>query len=180
MEVVSVVRKRADGAWLVSPQKISRRITGSRVRRGVVGELKSGKEAAPVVPRRPYIGSQGDLKSLVHNLGLAVRLRVIRRRQRARGVEEFADFVPKLPPPAGIPVGDYLLGDAVLADDVLEEQSRGFDLGDAGAARYEESVLGELVHNDEYVVKPVGQWQLRDEVHCDDFKRSRWDWVGSE
>lgn len=138
------------------------------LRGGVVaGELGEGKERLPVVllvtDKRPEVLFHDG----VHAFGLAISLWVEGGRESAVHDKTLAEGEPELSGELGASVGDDGVGQAVEAEDVLDEQIGKVAGGAVGAAGDEVGHLGEAVDDNEDGVESVRPWEARDEVHGD-------------
>ena len=134
----------------------------------VVCELSKRKEILPVVLLVVAEGAQVLLEDLVDALGLAVGLRVERRRHVGLYIEEGKEMAPEVGREQLIAVGHNVGGKAVEAMHILEEELGNVGSVGCGLGRGEMGHFGEAIDGDKDGIM-VGRrrWQSDNEIHGD-------------
>ncbi|KAE9321849.1 hypothetical protein PF008_g17723 [Phytophthora fragariae] len=143
------------------------RQTGGRVFSVVEYELSKEQEWTTIRERR-RVASKDVFEDPVDSLRLAIRLRMCCRRYRQLRTQKLDEAGPECGRNPLITVGDTLLGQAVMAQNAVDEVRRGLGRGDCVANRDEVHHLREPIHEDQDARSTfdIGR-EPEDEIHGD-------------
>ncbi|GBG88712.1 hypothetical protein CBR_g48241 [Chara braunii] len=155
-------------ARMIAKVKVEWRHAGGRTDNIVVGDLGGGDRLIPIVLMWMTILPQDSLESIIHLLGLSIGLWVECSAKLEHGFVGFKEVCPKLCNEARVTVADDVLGETVVACEMVEEEN-GDVLGVMqSGARDEVSVFSQATNNDiDAIMSVVGLGETVDEVHGD-------------